>query len=414
MIRFPQISALWSNSIKALAPSKAQIIDIPSVEIHDIETKPDKQARALKHLIRANHVNHSIIYHNLEFHNHLPHILGSAYLFGSGSDHLNTIYDEESKSLEPWKDSPGEVSKHDWRDYLGDRSYQRAYIDFFEDELVQLHYDWKELVHHYLFDGENPLINNLIGGLGHPLIHLGYAFELANRTIAIEALALTTTFYNFFHKYLDNPSYTTPPSNPTGSVIEILDRVRTDKRFDGYFEQPGAENMEPLFKDHEDVVLEHWNNWALTDPKAQFEESQRAAVLLLVGTQDAGAKTYDFFLVHLLTTSHAVRVLLPLIPEKFHVPLVRQWWLFTLAVYIAQLRPSLKDENISAYPLKGEDWAWAGKMALTSSHCIDAHYVKGIRAMKEAALMWGDPESWYLRAAVRFAREFERWGGFGE
>lgn len=54
--------------------SKAPTVDIPSVEIHDVEEAADKRPRTLKHLIRANHVNHSIIYHNLQFHNHNAHV----------------------------------------------------------------------------------------------------------------------------------------------------------------------------------------------------------------------------------------------------------------------------------------------------------------------------------------------------
>lgn len=54
--------------------SKAPTVDIPPVEIHDVEEAADKRPRTLKHLIRANHVNHSIIYHNLQFHNHNNHV----------------------------------------------------------------------------------------------------------------------------------------------------------------------------------------------------------------------------------------------------------------------------------------------------------------------------------------------------
>lgn len=61
-------------------------------------------------------------------HTHLQ-ILGSAYLFGAKPEHLNLIYEEEAKLLERWQDSPGEVSKDDWREYLGDpRSVSAATI----------------------------------------------------------------------------------------------------------------------------------------------------------------------------------------------------------------------------------------------------------------------------------------------
>ena len=54
--------------------SAASGIDISSVEIHEIEESPEKKARTLKHIIRANHINHAIIYHHLLFHNHAPHV----------------------------------------------------------------------------------------------------------------------------------------------------------------------------------------------------------------------------------------------------------------------------------------------------------------------------------------------------
>lgn len=50
-------------------------------------------------------------------------------------------------------------------------SYQRAFVDFFEDQLVQHGYDWRDLVSDFLYEGEAPLINNLVSGrkLGGPM-----------------------------------------------------------------------------------------------------------------------------------------------------------------------------------------------------------------------------------------------------
>jgi len=74
------------------------------------------------------------------------------------------VYEKESKELEQWEDSPNEVSTYDWRDYLGDRRYQRAYVDFFEDELVLNGYDWRRVLETYLLEGKEPLINCLVAG----------------------------------------------------------------------------------------------------------------------------------------------------------------------------------------------------------------------------------------------------------
>lgn len=42
--------------------------------------------------------------------------------------------------------------------------YQRAFVDFFEDQLVARRYDWKLLLEDYLYKGKEPLINGLVSG----------------------------------------------------------------------------------------------------------------------------------------------------------------------------------------------------------------------------------------------------------
>jgi hypothetical protein len=84
---------------------------------------------------------------------------------GANTDQLHHIYDVESKELEEWQDSPSEITEDDWREFLGDKRYQRAYTDFFEDELaLKYGYDWKKVADEYLFSGKNPLINCVVTG----------------------------------------------------------------------------------------------------------------------------------------------------------------------------------------------------------------------------------------------------------
>lgn len=229
----------------------------------------------------------------------------------------------------------------------------------------------------------------------------------------MEALGLAATCYNDIHKYLDDPLYSKieAPYHST-SPLEILERVRTDKRFNGVFATPGDDNLSKVFHDCEAALLDHWNAWKIEDPVRQFQESQHLAAAILVATHTDQTEKYDFFLVHVLTTSHAVRIILPLIPAHFQIPLVRQWWLITVALYIAQLRPEIDMGRITEYELKNRDWKWAATMAVKGEHSTDAHYVKAIRALREAANTWGDPDKFYLKAAVKFADEFSGWGGF--
>lgn len=242
--------------------------------------------------------------------------------------------------------------------------------------------------------------------MGHPLIHLAYAYEINSREVAIEALGLASVCYNSTHKYLDDPAYSqTEPSYQTTSLFEVLDRVRSDKQFDDLPSTPDHHN---LLNTHEASVLNHWNAWKIENPVEQFRESQELAAALFSATH--GTQKYDFFLVHIVTTSHAVRVLLPLIPAKFQIPLLRQWWLMTLTNFIGQHRPEIHLDRVHEYDLQGRDWKWAANQAVKGEHSTDAHYVKAIRSLAQMATTWNDPENFYLKAAVRFADDFSGWG----
>jgi questin oxidase-like protein len=85
-------------------------------------------------------------------------------LLGTSAEILIKTYEEEDDHQIKWEDSPSEVASHDWTEYLGSPSYQRAFVDFFEDRLVEFGYGWKAMVFYYLCEGEKPLINRLVNG----------------------------------------------------------------------------------------------------------------------------------------------------------------------------------------------------------------------------------------------------------
>jgi hypothetical protein len=245
----------------------------------------------------------------------------------------------------------------------------------------------------------------LTGPVAHAAIHLGYGFELGSKDVAIEALALTCATYSPLHKYTEDPSYSKRKGDfSSNSLLEVLDRVQQDKRLNGLVPPSGTADLDDLMEKAEDTILEYWNAWDIQDATADFEQSQRVAVSLLTSSGD-----YNFFMVHALTSSHAVRILLPLVPGKFQTSLVRQWWLFALAVYIGQNRPRIDGSKVSEVELDGRGWKHVEHMALAGQHALDSHYVKAIRAIQSAADTWGDPDRVLLKSAVRFASEFKQW-----
>lgn len=402
-------------------------IEIPSVAIHDVETSAEKRDRRLKHLLKLNHSNYSILWNRNRFHNHTPHILGSAYILGGSADHLTEVYEHEGKEgSEPWEDSPGEIALHDHRDFLGKREYQRAWVDFFEDQLIDYGYDWKQVAAKFLFErgdkgsnNEHPMFACLTAGLGHPLIHLGYAYELASREVGMEALGLAATCYDPKIAALLESNLGGGEAQATEDLFEVFKNVREDKRLDSHFTKLGDDNLSRLLGDSNlvTILVEHFKSWKIGDPKSAFEQSQRLATTLLISTSSTepiNGHGYDFFLLHVLTTSHAIRIIIPFIPAEHHVTLLKEWALITISLYIAQLRPKLDVQQILDFDTKGKTWDDATKLALESEHKYDAHYVKGVRAIHEAASLWGDKDKFFEKAAVKFATEFEEWRGFSQ
>ena len=302
--------------------------------------------------------------------------------------------------------------------------------------------------------------------MGHCIIHLGYAFELQSRELAMEALTLTTCFHDSLGKYLIDPAYTiqlppnSGPAKPSSSTLSILRNIRADPRLERIPHHHGAIGMAELFKKYENVVLEHWNSWAFDYPGSKlddvFEEAQRTPIALLVGSKypptKKDSKEYDFFLVHLLTTSHALRILLPIVaelarergaggkrqrgPREWQIVLLRQWWLFFVAVYIMQGRPEIDESRFTGQQEeegkeRGNSGEWSEsndeeaaqkgwkrvvKEAVEGEWSLDSHFVKAVRAIKVAGETWAkdeEGERWYLDAARVLVKEFNGWGGFG-
>jgi hypothetical protein len=249
--------------------------------------------------------------------------------------------------------------------------------------------------------------------VGLPLIHLAYAFEMDSREIGMEALALAATCHNDIYKSLGGPKHSeNKESYESKSLFAILDLVRKDEDLDGLFPTPGSDNLDTLFVSRNAALLNHWKAWKIENPIEQFRESQELAAALLVGTApDDSPGHYDWFFALNLATSHAVRVVLPFIPPQFQISLLRQWWLICVGIYVAQLRPEIRIDQIRDYDLNGKDWEWVAENAVNGEFSSNVQFVRTTRALKELASTWGDSDSFFLKAAVRFVTEFKHWRG---
>ena len=214
-------------------------------------------------------------------------------------------------------------------------------------------------------------------------------------------MSLACTEYDPIHIYFDK----TPADNSTfktTSILKILSKIHSDSFFDGLFTGPGFANIFVLLEKHQEAFLKYWNAWDTTDSLESFKDSQKAAISLLVETCGNGLQ-HDFFVAHILT-----------VPLDYKVKLMRQWWMFSLLVYISQLRRTVNTESIDAVQLNGRDWKWVSEQAVAGKWSMDSHFVKAIRAIENVTKTWPDDDDWCLKAAVKYVEEFDGWTGFGD
>ena len=221
--------------------------------------------------------------------------------------------------------------------HLGDKTYQRAFLDYFDRRLEDSNGDWKKLSLHYLLKCDKPLLSGTIGGFGHPLIHFADAFELESPQLAVEALALTAVDYNPLHMVLDALVKQTAPSI-SSPALEVLNRVASDNRFDNLLQKPGVGNTMVVLQSlsARSAIVEHVKSFDVcVDTPAQAtataQELTMVAVQLLVATYDPEDKeeghAFDFYLTHQLTFCWCLHILIPALPTEAATQLLREVWL---------------------------------------------------------------------------------------
>ncbi|KAF3909166.1 hypothetical protein ABW21_db0209105 [Orbilia brochopaga] len=412
------MGSAWSSA----TGNKEQII--PPLEKIQADTN-DPRYRRLIQLLKLNHHEHSIFYHDLQYHNHLAYALVSAYMFGASVDHLNDIYDKESKELEQWQDSPEEIDPANWRAHFGAKQYQRAYVNYFEEETIKGNSTvWSFLTDKYIPDKsigyrDNQLLHGLVEGIGHPLIHLGYALEVEDKGLAMEALAMTAASYQTIHEFVDNPS---PPKTflQITNIRDIFTRIHEDDTYDSICESYGAGHPDRVLDESPPYML--FDSYVILKEKMDrtFQTQVEAAVMLSIASHKAGDPQYDFFLAHALTTAHALRIVLPHLDLQQAWHILRSHMVLSTVLYISQCRPNIKDDLVYNVDVEGKDWDYIQKKALEGDWKYDAHYVKVLRSLWELEKLFGKGErpdskkyNLYLKAAVKFADEFNGWTGFG-
>ncbi|CAF1096970.1 unnamed protein product [Adineta steineri] len=356
----------------------------------------------LNKLLSQSFATYQVLFNELSFHNHTAHHLGSLYLLGASDEKLEKAYKTMCADLDPHVPSPEKITLSNWRNFLGNKHFCKGYSDFFQEQLTNNADNWQKKFKEFLLDNEKqPLINGVIGGLAHPLIHIGYAFELNNEFVGIEALTLSAVAYNYLHEVVDKLK---APTSPSKSAMEIFKNIHSDNQIPIY-DTPGVDNLEEAVKNCNDRILYHYNQWKINDNiEKTIEELFDLTVYIYGATHKSNQIEFDFFLLHLLTSMHAIRMIHSHIDnQQILQHILFQFFYFAIVVYISQLRPEINEHLINDYKIDNavKTWNYVIDKTLNTELIDDAHLVKVVRTLRDAEKIYGDKNGFYLKTAVK-------------
>lgn len=329
---------------------------------------------------------HHIIFDDRGFHNHLTHMLLADYSLGASEKRLREIYKQEEQMQRP---KPLKHKDFKWTEHLGDSKYYTDYLDFMLEEVEEL--GPVGAIEKYAFEEKNNMIARLLGGVYHPMIHIGYGLEFGIDGMVAEGLA-TMCIHNDLNKGLI-PQEIQLAKDSSTSALDLAKAMVEDKRFDS-IKSAGPFKFMAFYKQPE-LVLEYVSKWSLSPDKEELLKKVRELMILGVavyaGPQSPNKEPLlDFFLMHVLTSTLFLPVFVQQLSPELGMSFLRGKLAMDLAHFAGRNRPPLYLDRFTSWTTKYTK-SWSEIFELAVNH-DDEHFPKVIRALKQAEI-WDSEET---------------------
>ncbi|KAG7085650.1 hypothetical protein E1B28_003196 [Marasmius oreades] len=212
----------------SLSPSQISPHVLPGINPASTES--------LKRVLEDNQKTHHIFFNNKGFHNHIAHRVLAVWALGADKEVIQTSYERDSEYQRPAFESPEPITNENFNDHLGDERFYNAYLKYFTHELEANKNSVGTVLEEQIFSssrnfgsksksGNHPeMLNRLLAGLVHPMIHTGYGYEFAIPGIVAEGLAQAAV-------HAASSSSLIPPSvftsDPVPSVSSLSSRIHS-------------------------------------------------------------------------------------------------------------------------------------------------------------------------------------------
>ncbi len=286
-----------------------------------------------------------------------------------------------------------------------------SYRDFFDAKIAEL--GLSACLKRYY----PTLSTGMAGAALHPVIHTGWAVDVESDDMAAEGLAYMATAFQPLATGSNHSDY--QPCQPcqlwspdAPNIIEVLKQILTDDRTAKLTEQAyklsKSEDYTKLNRGKFQQRLITFDN--PNEPMAQFLNEMVTLRLPKIGedlttsietlTVIAAAAVYasdnEFFIVHGLTSLHAVLCVLPHLNEDAQRNALGYWFRALIAVIILQGSPGVTDaltmleqwsarrgdEKDSGYQLSDKQQAWWLQTLQSTTDSLDEHVPKTVYVLK--------------------------------
>ncbi|ESK87935.1 hypothetical protein Moror_10886 [Moniliophthora roreri MCA 2997] len=323
----------------------------------------------LRELLKLNHDNWHIFYDDVGRHDHMTHHLLALWSLGADAQILQAGYDLHVELQRPLGGEQAEgITQENFLDHLGDRTYYKAYMDFFTDVVHEK--GAVSALEEYVFttkmnfgstnkEGKHPeMLNRFISGVLHAIIHMGYGAEFGVPGMSVEGLAQIAV-NPASNGTLVPRSLFTESNGINGShqthdthAFTVLARILKDQRFEVKFGSFMTIYQE-VMASCGDACVEYAKDWLsdqhpspdLVQQKIQELEWMLTMMCVVPGFEEGKEYNADFIAMHFVTSSIFLQSLVPSLSPQSQVLLLRTFFSACIAWWTMLGRPELDLET---------------------------------------------------------------------
>ncbi|KAK0475744.1 hypothetical protein IW261DRAFT_1340087 [Armillaria novae-zelandiae] len=333
---------------------------------------------ALQNVLRDNHERWHIFFNDRRFHNHTTHHALAIWALGANKETIDAAYREDAGMQKPAIPSPSPITSGNFTSHLGDDKYFDAYMDFFKAKIQEK--GTASVLEEFIFSDyanvdktagkskQPALLNRLINGLVHPLIHTGYGLEFGLPGMVVEGCLAQAAVHHDRLQPLFPPSFfTSSPAIDTLTektsselALDEVPHTQTEKKgihaFDILARILADDTIEVPYGDEDafaktleangEALSRYASQWTLdlSDPKEvnrKVEELQwMNTIIYAIGGSQSGKKfNSDFFLMHLVTSSLFLPSFVAYLTPPSQALLLRHYMTVSIAWWVSRGRP---------------------------------------------------------------------------